>query len=62
MRIVYIVEIDEDVYELSGLLDALDVTVELATDCGVIRSRLESPDEVCENGDREGVDTDAGLD
>jgi hypothetical protein len=51
MKIVYTV--DEDVYELEGLMSTLDVTVSLATDCLVLRSRIESSDEVCENGEWE---------
>jgi hypothetical protein len=52
-RIIYTVDIDEEVYELDGLLDALDITVQLSTDCFVERSRIESPAEVCENGEWE---------
>jgi hypothetical protein len=52
-RLIYTVDIDEEVYELDGLLDILDTTVQQSTDCGVIRSRVESPDEVCENGEWE---------
>jgi hypothetical protein len=53
MKIVYTVEIDEDVYELEGLMSTLDTTVSLATDCLVLRSRIESLDETCENGEWE---------
>ena len=53
MQIIYIADIDEDVYEISGLLQALDATVELATDCKVTRSRAETDEEVCENGEWE---------
>lgn len=53
MKIVYTVEIDEETYELSGLLETLDIAVQLATDCLIERSRIESPDEVCENGEWE---------
>lgn len=52
-RLVYTVDIDEEVYELDGLLDALDTTIQLSTDCGVIRSRIESPAKICENGEWE---------
>lgn len=53
MRLIYTVDIDEEVYDLSGLLNDLDETVQLATDCCVKRSRIESPDEICENGEWE---------
>ena len=52
-RLVYTVDIDEEVFNIDGVLEALDETVREATDCNVIRSRLESPDEVCENGEWE---------
>jgi hypothetical protein len=52
-RLIYMVDIDEEVYELEGLLDALDATIQESTDCGVIRSRIESSAEICENGEWE---------
>ncbi|GEM_PF-2212505 len=52
-RLIYTVDIDEEVYELSGLLDTFDTAVQVLTDCNVERSRIESPDEVCENGEWE---------
>jgi hypothetical protein len=58
MRLTYTVDIDEDVYELDGLLAALDTTVQLSTDCFVERSRIESSDETCENGEWEDEDNE----
>jgi hypothetical protein len=55
-RLVYTVDIDEEVYEINGLLEAIDTTVSLLTDCNVVRSRIESSDEVCENGEWEDED------
>lgn len=52
-RLVYMVDIDEEITAIDGLLEALDTTVQLVTDCNVIGSRLESPDEVVENGELE---------
>ncbi len=53
MKLVYTVEIDEDIYCLDGLLESLDETISSGTDCNILRSRLESPDEICETGDWE---------
>lgn len=53
MKLVYTVEIDEEIYNLDGLLETLDETLYLSTDSNIIKSRLESPDEICENGDWE---------
>ncbi len=53
MQIVYTAEIDEEIYSLYGLLELLNETVSNATDCNILRGRLESPDEICETGDWE---------
>ncbi len=53
MKLVYTAEIDEEIYNLDGLLELLDETVSSSTDCNVLKSRLESPDEICESGDWE---------
>lgn len=52
-RLVYTADIDDEVFELEGLLKTLDEVIEASTDCNVIKSRIESPDEVCENGEWE---------
>jgi hypothetical protein len=52
-RLVYTAEINEELCDLSGLLEAIDETVRSTTDCFIERSKLESPDEVCENGEWE---------
>ena len=56
MKLVYTVEIDEEIYNLDGLLESLDETIHLSVDCNIIKSRLESPDEICETGDWEDSD------
>lgn len=53
MELVYRVKIDEEIYNLDGLLESLDETIRSGTDCNILRSRLESPDEICETGDWE---------
>jgi hypothetical protein len=53
VELVYRVKIDEEIYNLDGLLETLDETIYLSTDSNIIKSRLESPDEICENGDWE---------
>lgn len=55
-RLIYTVDIDEEVYSIDGLLIALDEVVEYETDCNVIRSRIESPAEICETGEWEDAD------
>ena len=52
-RLVYTVDIDEEIFGLEGLLETLDETVQQSTDCFVNRSRIESPAEICENGEWE---------
>ena len=56
MELVYRVQIDEEIYNLDGLLESLDETIRLSTDSNIIKSRLESPDEICETGDWEDSD------
>ncbi|MNC79244.1 hypothetical protein D3C75_1316700 [compost metagenome] len=53
MELVYRVKIDDEIYNLDGLLESLDETISSGTDCKILRSRLESPDEICETGDWE---------
>ena len=52
-RLVYIVDIDEEMYGLDFLLDLLDAATQSGTGCKIIRSRLGSPDEICDTGDWE---------
>jgi hypothetical protein len=52
-RLVYTVDIDEEIYGADCLLEAIDATIKSEIGCKVLRSRLESPDEVCENGEWE---------
>ncbi|WP_156034777.1 hypothetical protein [Clostridium sp. KNHs205] len=53
MKLVYTVEIDDEIYSLDGLLELLNETVNSTTDCMVLKSRIESSDEICETGDWE---------
>jgi len=53
MKLVYTVEIDEEIYCLDGLLESLDETINLSVETNILKSRLESPDEICETGDWE---------
>lgn len=53
-RLIYTVDIDEEIYGLdSYLLDALDYEVTSRVGCNVIKSRLELPEEIIENGEWE---------
>jgi hypothetical protein len=52
-RLVYTTEIDEELCDLKPLLEVLDEGLQLLAGCSVTRSRIESPDEVCENGEWE---------
>ncbi len=52
-RIVYTVEVDEEFYGLEFFQDLLDDTTREELGCSVIRSKLETSDEVCENGEWE---------
>jgi hypothetical protein len=52
-KLVYTVEVDEEFTGLDSFREILDFTTENELGCGVIRSKLESPDEVCENGEWE---------
>lgn len=52
-RLVYTVDVNDEFSELDSLRETLDFVVENELGCGVIKSRLESPDEVCENGEWE---------
>ena len=50
-RLTYTVDIDEEIYGLDCLLDMLNAIIESETDSEVLKSRLESKDEICEIGD-----------
>lgn len=49
MKLVYTAEIDEEIYSLEGLRESLDQTMFLIIGCNILKSRLESPDEICES-------------
>lgn len=53
MELVYTAEIDEEIYNLDGLLKTLNEVVSDGTGCNVLKSKIESPDEVCEDGEWE---------
>ncbi len=48
MKIVYTADIDEEIYELHELMNTLNETMEAAVGCKVLKSKLESDEEVCE--------------
>lgn len=52
-RLIYTVDIDDKFEGLGCLHELLDSTVQCELGCGVVRSRLETDDEVCENGEWE---------
>ena len=55
-RLVYTVDIDED-FDMIGdsFFELLDATVQEELGCNVVRSKLETPDEVMSRGDWEGM-------
>jgi hypothetical protein len=52
-RLVYTVDIDEEVYGADYLLEAIDATIESEIGCKVLKSRLESNVEIIEKGEWE---------
>lgn len=52
-RLIYTVEIDEEFEGLDFLHELLDATVQDELGCKVIRSKLESPEEIILNGEWE---------
>jgi hypothetical protein len=52
-RLVYTVDIDEEFTDLTGFFEVLEAIVEDELDCNVIRSRLETEEEVISKGDWE---------
>jgi len=52
-RLVYTVEIDEEYICLDSLLTLLDDTAKNELGCDVIRSKLETPEEIITNGEWE---------
>jgi hypothetical protein len=52
-RLIYTIDIDEEFVGMDGILGLLDAEVESRLDCIVIRSKLESPDEIAYEGDWE---------
>ena len=55
-RLVYTVDIDEEFSGLDSFLELLEAIVEDELDCNVIRSRLETPDEIISKGEWENED------
>ena len=53
-RLIYTVEVDEEFYGLEFFHGLLDEITREELGCSVIRSKLETTDEVCESGDWEG--------
>jgi hypothetical protein len=60
-KLTYTFYISEAICEIDGIHVDLDNIIG-ALGFKVVRSTLESPDEICEHDYGEGVDTDAGLD
>ncbi len=52
-RLVYTVDIDEEFSDLTGLFELLEAIVEDELDCNVIRSSLETEEEIISKGDWE---------
>jgi hypothetical protein len=52
-RLIYTVDIDEEFVGMDSVLDLIDAEVESILDCNVIRSKLESPEEIAYSGDWE---------
>ena len=52
-RLIYTVDIDEEVYGADFLLEAIDETIKAEIGCEILKSRLESEVEVIENGEWE---------
>ena len=53
-RLIYTVEIDEEIYGNTYLLEVVNEAIEQETGCKVLRSRLETDEEIIELGDWEG--------
>lgn len=53
MKMVYTVEIEEDFQSLDSFLELLEAVTEEEFDCRVIRSKLETPEEIISKGDWE---------
>ncbi|MDF2611452.1 MAG: hypothetical protein K0R92_2926 [Lachnospiraceae bacterium] len=53
MKLVYTVEIDKDFEYLDSFLELLEAVTEDEFGCKVIRSKLETPDEIITKGDWE---------
>ena len=62
MKLTYTFHLAEGISEINGLHSDLDDIVQRCCGIDVIKSTLESPDEICEHDYREGADTDAWLD
>ena len=53
VKLTYTVEIDEEIFGLDGLNELLNETISNDIGCSVIKSRLESLDEINEIGEWE---------
>lgn len=53
MRLIYTVEINEEIFGLDGVLRVLDDALEEELGSVIVKSRIESRDEVCEKGNWE---------
>jgi hypothetical protein len=53
MKMTYSFEVDEDFEVLDSFFELLEAVIEDELDCKVIRSKLETPDEVISKGEWE---------
>ncbi|WOO34928.1 hypothetical protein R2R35_14090 [Anaerocolumna sp. AGMB13020] len=53
MKLVYTVEIDKDFEYLDNYLELLEAVTEEEFGCNVVRSKLETPDEIISKGEWE---------
>ncbi len=53
MRLIYTVDIDQDFEYLDNYLELLEAVTEEEFGCNVVRSKLETPDEIISKGEWE---------
>ena len=49
--LTYTFEINDAIFGLDHLLEVMNEGLQILTGCEILRSRLESPDEICETGE-----------
>lgn len=53
MRLIYTVDIDQDFEYIDNYLELLEAVTEEEFGCNVVRSKLETPDEIISKGEWE---------